>query len=130
MLPMYYRKANLAIVVYDITVYESFAGLSKWIEELQKYADKDCIISIVGNKCDLENERVVDRNKADNFAKSVGALYFETSAKTSEGIMDVFIHVSRQMINTYQRRKSSVASQGPPVTLETSTKEEKSHCCT
>ncbi|GIY83860.1 ras-related protein Rab-5A [Caerostris darwini] len=85
MLPMYYRKANLALVVYDITCYESFTSLSRWIEELQRNADNECVICIIGNKNDLEHKRVVDRNKAVQFAKSIGALYFETSAKTNEG---------------------------------------------
>ncbi|CAL1263491.1 unnamed protein product [Larinioides sclopetarius] len=129
MLPMYYRKANLAIVVFDITCYESYSSLPKWIEELQKNADNNCVICIVGNKLDLEHKRAVDRNKAAHFAKSIGALYFETSAKTNEGIMDVFIHVARQMINSYQRRKSSTGSQNPPVKLEMATKEKESHCC-
>ncbi|KAF8789998.1 Ras-related protein Rab-5B like protein [Argiope bruennichi] len=129
MLPMYYRKANLAIVVFDITCYESFANLPKWIEELQRNADNDCIICIVGNKLDLEHRRVVDGNKAAQFAKSIGALYFETSAKTNEGIMDVFIHVARQMINSYKRQKSSTGSQNPPVKLEMASKENESHCC-
>lgn len=132
MLPMYYRKANLAMAVYDITCYESFLSLPKWIEELKKNVDNECVVCIIGNKCDLEQKRTVERSKAANFAKSIGALYFETSAKTNEGIMEAFIHIARQLINSHQRRrKSSTSSVGNQSVLELQSTEEekKSGCC-
>lgn len=110
MLPMYYRKTNLAIVVYDITCAESFSSIPSWIDELEKYAERDCIICIIGNKNDLDNKRVIDRSRASQFAKSIGALYFETSAKTNEGITEAFVLVARQLINLYHRRGSFVSS--------------------
>lgn len=133
MLPMYYRKTNLAMVVYDITCVESFNSIPSWIEELEKHAERDCIICIIGNKCDLEHQRTVDRARAVQFAKSIGALYFETSAKTSEGIMDAFVLVARQLINLYHRRGSFVSSSSSiskiPIKLESERPPEKKSCC-
>lgn len=134
MLPMYYRKTNLAMIVYDITCIESFNSIPSWLDELEKYAERDCIICIIGNKCDLESKRVVDRAKAAQFAKSIGALYFETSARTSEGIMDAFVLVARQLINLYHRRGSFVSSSNSvpkvPFKIDNDPPEEKkSSCC-
>ncbi|XP_035205880.1 ras-related protein Rab-5C-like isoform X2 [Stegodyphus dumicola] len=133
MLPMYYRKANLAMVVYDITCQDSFNSIPKWIEELEKNADKDCVICIIGNKCDLEYKRAVNREKAAQFASSIGALYFETSAKTNEGIMEAFIHVARQMVNLYHRRESlsasTTSSRTRSLSLEDGSTKSQSRCC-
>lgn len=134
MLPMYYRKTNLAMVVYDITCIESFNSIPSWLEELEKYAERDCIICIIGNKCDMENKRTVDRGRASQFAKSIGALYFETSAKTNEGIMEAFVLVARQLINLYHRRGSFVSRSNsisqPPVQFhQEDPPEEKKSCC-
>lgn len=136
MLPMYYRKTNLAMVVFDITCAESFNSIPSWIEELEKHAERDCIICIIGNKSDLENKRAVDRNRAAYFARSVGALYFETSAKTNEGITETFQLVARQLINLYHRRGSFVSSVSSStrsqsqVILEPEQRQRKKGCCT
>lgn len=59
--PMYYRGANAAVVVYDITSAESFERAKKWTLELQKQAQPDIVIALVGNKTDLETQRQVSR---------------------------------------------------------------------
>jgi Ras-related protein Rab-5C len=59
--PMYYRGANAAVVVYDITSLESFERAKKWTMELQKQAQSDIIIALVGNKTDLETQRQVTK---------------------------------------------------------------------
>lgn len=58
--PMYYRGAQAAIVVYDITNRESFDGAKMWIKELQRRADANMVIALAGNKTDLSNKRAVD----------------------------------------------------------------------
>ena len=59
--PMYYRGANAAVVVYDITSVDSFERAKKWTMELQKQAKPDIVIALVGNKTDLETQRKVTK---------------------------------------------------------------------
>jgi Ras-related protein Rab-5C len=54
---MYYRNANCAVVVYDITQQSSLDKAKSWIQELQRQADPNIIIALAGNKADLANTR-------------------------------------------------------------------------
>ncbi|XP_061616213.1 ras-related protein Rab-5C-like isoform X3 [Phyllopteryx taeniolatus] len=58
--PMYYRGAQAAIVVYDITNEESFARAKNWVKELQRQASPHIVIALSGNKADLASKRAVD----------------------------------------------------------------------
>lgn len=94
--PIYYRNANGAILVYDITDRPSFERVRKWTKELRKMVgdrNKICLI-IVGNKLDLSRHRTVEAEEAKHYAKSVDANFIEVSAKTGSGIDDVFIKIT------------------------------------
>jgi small GTP-binding protein len=87
---MYYRDANAAIMVYDITKKGSFEGLKRWHKELTEFGPKDIAIIIAGNKEDLVETEAVSPEEAQGFAKSIGALYKKTSAKTNYGVEQIF----------------------------------------
>lgn len=70
--------------------------------ELEKYGERDCIICIIGNKLDLEEKRAVDRSRAAQFAKSIGALYYETSAKNNEGRSIINIKIVKYTKNLFR----------------------------
>ena len=57
--PIYYRDADGALLVYDVTDIDSFNKVRKWVKELKKILGKDIVISIAGNKCDLDKNRCV-----------------------------------------------------------------------
>ena len=59
LLPMYYRNAAAAIIVYDITSEATFDVLQEWITELQRLGPPNIVLAIAGNKCDLEENREV-----------------------------------------------------------------------
>ncbi len=61
-----------------------------WIRELHTIVGSEIIIAIAGNKCDNEKSRVVDRDAAEEFARSVGAVHILTSAKMNKGVDTVF----------------------------------------
>ncbi|GMF89515.1 unnamed protein product [[Candida] boidinii] len=61
--PMYYRNANCALVVYDITQPTSLDRAKSWIKELQRQASPDIVIALAGNKLDLESERMLKQAK-------------------------------------------------------------------
>ena len=95
--PMYYRGASAAIVVYDITNEESFNGAKSWVREIQRRGHPNCVISIVGNKSDLENLRKVETEDAIAYAESVGITSMEVSAKTAHNIKKMFIDIAEQL---------------------------------
>merc|ERR1711998_132019 len=96
--PMYYRGAAAAILVFDITSEDSFQCLQQWIDELKNNGDENIILAIACNKCDLSAQRAVALKDAQDYAKSVGAIIHETSAKASKGIENIFVDISKAII--------------------------------
>ena len=80
----YYKGSHGCFIVYDISNEQSFESVEKWFEQVQKEGSKDVSIILVGNKCDLENERQVQREEGEQIANEKGIKFLETSNR--EGI--------------------------------------------
>jgi len=87
--PMYYRNADAAVLVYDITEPESFSALQSWYQELHKNVP-NCIIMLAGNKLDLFNDRKVTKESAQQFATDKECTLIEVSSKTGDYVDDLF----------------------------------------
>lgn len=95
--PMYYRNANCAVVVYDITSSASLEKAKHWIRELQRQADAQIIIALAGNKADLEERRQVPTEVARTFAEEENLLFFETSAKDAKNVSEIFTAIANKL---------------------------------
>jgi len=126
MTPMYYRGANAAILVYDCTQSDSFECVKDWVRELNTNVRSDIVIAIAGNKTDLE-PRVISFAKAKEYAESIDALLFETSAKQDKGIEDLFFAVARKMIDTQTAKSKNAETNSIAVDISKSKK--KDSCC-
>lgn len=117
---MYYRNAQAALVVYDLTKPTSLTKAKHWVAELQRQASPGIVIALVGNKLDLCSEtsadapehetpegqdaeaeptedgdaRKVPTREAKAYAEEESLLFFETSAKTGSNVADVFTAIA------------------------------------
>ncbi|CAD6648217.1 BAG_1a_G0049170.mRNA.1.CDS.1 [Saccharomyces cerevisiae] len=109
--PMYYRNAQAALVVYDVTKPQSFIKARHWVKELHEQASKDIIIALVGNKIDMlqeGGERKVASEEGEKLAEEKGLLFFETSAKTGENVNDVFLGIGEKIpLKTAEEQNSA-----------------------
>ncbi|KAI9444952.1 GTP-binding protein RAB5 [Lactarius indigo] len=108
--PMYYRNANCAVVVYDITQTASLEKARNWIRELQRQADPSIVIALCGNKLDLAARRQVTQEEAQKYAEEEGLMWAETSAKTGEGVSDIFTRIAKKLPTTAQPASRGGAS--------------------
>ena len=86
----YYKNSVCAIIAYDITKRTSFENVQEWIEEVRSQSPKQILLVLVGNKIDLEKERVVAIEEGKKLAQENDMIFLETSALTGEGVDDVF----------------------------------------
>lgn len=103
--PIYYRDADGALLVYDITDAESFRKVRTWVRELRRIVGDDISICIAGNKSDLHRNRKVPEDEAKRYAESVGAAHFDTSAKLNRGLEDVFVELTKRMLARASSKK-------------------------
>ncbi|XP_072178011.1 ras-related protein Rab-22A-like [Diadema setosum] len=101
-----YRRAAAALVVYDITEKKSFDDVEYWMNELRKKAPEDILIFVIGNKLDLESQRAVSRSSAEQYAKENDAVHLEASAKTGEGISEIFHEICATLSKVSQDKNS------------------------
>ncbi len=76
----------------------SFLKLKDWVTELQTVLGNDLLIAVACNKCDLSSRREVSMEQAQEFAASLGATLFETSAKTNQGVEELFLDLSAKLL--------------------------------
>ena len=89
-MPLYYKGKNGILVVYDITNRQSFDDINFWLNEIKEKANKNTVLLLVGNKCDLEDERKVSFQEGKDFADNNGIKFIETSAKTNQNVDEAF----------------------------------------
>ncbi|XP_076007837.1 ras-related protein Rab-5C-like [Genypterus blacodes] len=95
--PMYFRGAQAAIVVYDITNTETLARAKNSVLELRQQASPNIVIALAGNKADMANERAVDLQEAQAYADDNNLLFMETSAKTAMNVKEIFLAIAMKL---------------------------------
>ena len=73
---------------------ESFDKVNFWLTQLKKFAPKDIVIQIVGNKIDRENERKISKEQLIKFSEQNKVFYEETSAKEDLGVGQMFRNIT------------------------------------
>ena len=147
---IFYKDAKVIFLVYDITDAKSFAELkSYWHGVVKANGDSDAIIAIVANKNDLYDNAQVKNEEGEEFARSIGAIFQSTSAKSDNGITTLFDNVgqkffdpnfdvgaqNKQAQEEYKKKKSEEMQKkkqpkGVKLTVEEANKKpKKKKCC-
>ncbi|CAK0814494.1 unnamed protein product [Prorocentrum cordatum] len=96
----YYRGADGIILVYDICDRESFAHVDDWLNEVNRYVNESTCKILIGNKCDMTDDRQVTTDEAKKKAEDtdLGIAFIETSAKDATNVEGAFQMMSAELI--------------------------------
>ena len=124
----YFQSSDGFLLVYDLTKKSSFEKLDFWNEQINLNAPKETKYILVGNKKDLENQREVQIEEGEDFAKKNNIKFYETSAKDGTNVINVFETLAKEIVNDVEQinTRSKRSSQ---VLKKKNATEEKKSCC-
>ena len=93
-----FLKAQGILALYDVTSESSFFNLKNWLNLIEEECNPDVPIIIVGNKIDLENQRVIEKEKAIEYTNQKKIEYIETSSKTGENINKAIHLITKKVL--------------------------------
>jgi Ras-related protein Rab-1A len=128
----YYRGAHGILLLYDVTDKDSFKNLSNWLIEIEKNASKNVLRLLIGNKCDLEEKRVISFNQGKEFADTYGLKFIETSAKKNLNVNEAFETLGRELMSASEEKKIIHQKQNKKISVAKAQDlniEKKSGCC-
>jgi small GTP-binding protein len=121
----YYRGAHGILLVYDVTSNESFNQTRQWMQSIRENMADPVSVIFVGNKCDME--RKVAKEEAQELANEFNVEYYETSAKTGDGVEQTFLRLTKLILDGWSQRVQTAQAS---VSLPTKAgKREKSEGC-
>lgn len=95
---LYMKNGQGFLLVYSITAQSTFNDLTELREQILRVKDTDDVpMLLVGNKCDLEDERVVGKDQGQNLARIFSCAFLETSAKARINVSEIFMDLVRQI---------------------------------
>ena len=101
----YFKNSQGFIFVYDITDENSFKNVENWIDLAFLNSNTVGINFLVGNKCDREEERKVDKNSAEEFSKIKKLIFLETSAKNDYNVEKLFEYFTYKLFKYFDKNK-------------------------
>ena len=129
----YYRGAHGILLLYDVTDKDSFKNLSNWLIEIEKNASKNVLRVLIGNKCDLEEKRVISFNQGKEFADTYGLKFIETSAKKNLNVTEAFETLGRELMAASSEKKIVQQKQNKKISVakaqDLDMNKKKGGCC-
>ncbi|XP_033110087.1 ras-related protein Rab-10-like isoform X4 [Anneissia japonica] len=123
----YYRGAMGIMLVYDITQEKTFDNIAKWLRNIQEHANEDVEKMLLGNKCDMDDKRMVSKERGESIARENGIKFMETSAKTNINVETAFMTLAEDILKKYPVSNNTQAS--TYVDPAQDRNKEKSKCC-
>uniref|UniRef100_A0AAX7SWL3 EF-hand domain-containing protein n=1 Tax=Astatotilapia calliptera TaxID=8154 RepID=A0AAX7SWL3_ASTCA len=118
----FFRKADGVVVMYDVTVEESFKAVWPWLTNVQEAAGEGIPILLLGNKMDMDEDREVSFKEAEQLAYENKVMFFEVSAYTGKNVTESLTHLARVLMEQEDRvRDTTVILSTQPV--------KKKACC-
>ena len=118
----FYRNSSLALILYAINNKDSFQHAETWLNDLKNQANPNVRVFLVGNKSDLENERVISKEEGERFKEEKKLdKFIETSAKNQE-----IIKASITKDKSLERKEKTVHLSSGASDLST---KQKKGCC-
>ncbi|KAH0788713.1 small GTP-binding protein [Histomonas meleagridis] len=117
LIPLYLRNANACIFVFDMSLKDPLAELQKLNELVTNNVDPDCLIFMAGNKIDLIDEQGKEQKikLIQESSKINQCKFFMTSAKTGDGVDQLFKNIAEDLYNsaknTTTQKKSNILSE-------------------
>ena len=115
------RYSQAAVVVFDLTVKDSFLKVTDWLKQIREFSDK-LPIALFGNKSDLIDKREVTKEEINELCEKENLIYFETSAKKNTGIKEGFSKVASMAF----KMVGKVQPKGQKLVVK---KKKKENCC-
>ena len=132
---MYYQNAVGALLVYDVTIPETFDKVKSWVNTLQEVVGKDIIFVIAGNKFDLSKRDKLEANQAnvDSYCQQEKCQHFYTSAKTGFNLDETFECLITSVLDKIENENLGGNRKGRGRNLQikeqTNDVKEKKKCC-
>jgi small GTP-binding protein len=96
--PIYYRDADIGLLVFSVTNRDSFENIEDWIQTFTSTTGADVTIFVIGNKTDLKDQYQVDVEQVRLWARKREYQLLLTSALKGTGIIDLFNEIARVII--------------------------------
>ena len=125
----YYKSAHAIIILYDITQKTSFDHIRNWITEIDKFGKQGVLKVIVGNKSDMENNRKITKEAAENLALKYGIKLWEVSAKDNTNIEEMFLDTIKTLLEKNSKIISEGSSMVTNIQLNKNVKNKKNKKC-
>ncbi|NXF95486.1 RAB17 protein, partial [Eubucco bourcierii] len=124
---LYYRGAHAALLIYDIANKETLNRAKLWLRELEKeFLPDEIVIALVGNKVDLAAEREVTTEEGEEFARTKGLLFMETSAKSNHHVNEIFMSIALELLKREQEKAATLSRKSTVDLQESGT---RTRCC-
>ncbi|XP_013014469.1 ras-related protein Rab-13 isoform X2 [Cavia porcellus] len=116
------------ILVYDITDEKSFENIQTWMKSIKENASAGVERLLLGNKCDMEAKRKVQKERADKLAREHGIRFFETSAKSSTNVDEAFSSLARDILHKSGARRLGDSNKASSAALQPCDRKNASKC--
>ena len=103
----YLKGTNGVVLIFDITKKDTFDWIQGWIDDINKNVKADIGKILFGNKKDLENEREVLKEDAEQLAKELGCKYYEGSSKTGDNVTEALDECAKISYVSYKQFQDS-----------------------
>jgi small GTP-binding protein len=121
----FYKQSQGVLLVYDITDKESFESISGWVNSIYEHADTTVVKYLLGNKCDMADERKVTYEEGSKVAAQNEMKFFETSAKEDKNIRESIESIAKDVIEKMIKPEGN----SNPLVLDGKKEKENSGCC-
>ena len=128
---LYYQNAVGALIVYDVSIFETFNKVKEWVKTLQEAVGRDIVFVIAGNKFDLSNKEELSKRSSeiDSYCAKENCKHFYTSAKTKYQVDEAFESLIRSVLNKVKPSGGGAKRKGKTLEISEAKKKKQKKFC-